>query len=561
MSDLNLTFSTERRLAYPLFHPRCARPRPSSLTAKEFKREFGVDAGGETDYVEFKEGLSADRIGQAVVAFSNADGGVVLIGVRNDGSVKGVRSNGERDARLHQVVANVHDPGRYEIRELCVAERTVAVLSVHRREEGVAQTSDGRVLVRRGASNRPLVGRAMSELVAARSLRSFERTGTEARLAEADAGRLNELARAWGWSREGLEDRLREHGFVAGDGQLTVAGVLFLTTEPKQFLGKAFVEIFRYRDEGDTYDRREEVAGPLPVQVERTTEIVMREIGFDLVVPGLHRHELPRLPKKVVREAIANAVAHRSYQANGVSTRVEIRPSRVVVTSPGGLPEPVTIENIREQNAARNRAVIAALRRFDLAEDAGRGVDVMEDEMAANLLRQPEFSEPSGGRSVAVSLWLEATVTREERAWVHELEQQGDLKPKDRLLLVVAKRGERLTNAKARELLGVDSSGARAVLQRLRDAGLLVQEGVRGGAAYRISGDLDRHHGHLSVEEIDDLVLAMADETPVTNALLRERTGLSRPQALAVLARLVASGRLERRGERRGTRYVRAGTQ
>ncbi len=215
MSDLNLTFSTERRLAYPLFHPRCARPRPSSLTAEEFKREFGVDAGGETDYVEFKEGLSADRIGQAVVAFSNADGGVVLIGVRNDGSVKGVRSNGERDARLHQVVANAHDPGRYEIRELRVDERTVAVLSVHRREEGVAQTSDGRVLVRRGASNRPLVGRAMSELVAARSLRSFERTGTEARLAGADAGRLNELARAWGWSREGLEDRLREHGFVA----------------------------------------------------------------------------------------------------------------------------------------------------------------------------------------------------------------------------------------------------------------------------------------------------------------------------------------------------------
>ena len=466
---------------------------------------MGADAGGETDYVEFKEGLSADRIGQAVVAFSNADGGVVLIGVRNDGAVKGVRSNGEPDARLHQVVANVHDPGRYEIQELRVDERTVAVLSVHRREEGVAQTSDGRVLVRRGASNRPLVGRAMSELVAARSLRSFERTEAQVPLAEADPGLSNELARAWGWSGRGLEDRLREH--------------------------------------------------------ERTTEIVMREIGFDLVVPGLHRHELSRLPEKVVREAIANAVAHRSYEANGASTRVEIRPSRVVVTSPGGLPEPVTIKNIREQNAARNRAVIAALRRFDLAEDAGRGVDVMEDEMAASLLRPPAFSEPGGGRSVAVSLWLEATVTREERAWVHELEQQGDLKPKDRLLLVVAKRGERLTNARARELLGVDALAARGVLQRLRDAGLLVQEGERGGAAYWISDDIDRRHGHLSVEEIDDLVLAMAEETPVTNALLRERTGLSRPQALAVLARLVASGRLERRGERRGTRYVPARTE
>ena len=561
MTDLNLTFRSERSLAYPLFHPRCGRPRPSSLTAGEFEREFGASGRRESDYVEFKEGLSADRIGQAVVAFSNADGGVILIGVRDDGSVKGVPPNGQRDARLHQIVANLHDPGRYEVQEIGVDDRTVVVLSVHRREEGVSLTSDGRVLARRGASNRPLVGRALSELVATRSLQSFERTETGVPLAEADAGLSSELARAWGWSGEGLEDRLREQGFVTDGGRLTVAGALYLTPEPKRFLGKAFVEVFRYRDEGDAYDRREEIAGSLPAQVERTTEIVMREIGFDLVVPGLHRHELPRLPEKVVREAIANAVAHRSYEVAGVSTRVEIRPDRVVVTSPGGLPEPVTIANIREQNAARNRAVIGALRRFDLAEDAGRGVDVMEDEMAANLLRPPEFSEPGGGREFAVTLWLEATVTREERAWVQELEQQGELKPRDRLLLVVAARGERLTNARARGILGVDALAARGVLQRLRDAGLLVQEGERGGAAYRISRDLDRRHAHLGVAEVDALVLKMARETPVTNALLRERTGLTRPQALAVLARLVASGRLERRGERRGTRYVPAGEE
>lgn len=560
MTDLNLTFQAERTLAYPLFHPRDMRSAPQSMTMAEFRREFVLESAGrnrvESRFVEAKKGFSRKQIGAAVVGFSNAEGGVILIGVLDDGSVPGARLTGEHEKRLHEVVGNLHDPGRFEIRELQVGDTSIVVVSVSPREEGVAQTSEGRVLVRRGASNRPLVGRALSELVAARSLQSFEATATVVPLAEADAGLMKELARAWGWSSESLEDRLREQGFATDDGRLTVAGVLYLTPEPKRFLGKAFVEIFRYRDEGDAYDRREEVAGPLPAQVERTTEIVMREVGFDLVVPGLYRHELPRLPEKVVREAIANAVAHRSYEMRGTSARIEIRPNRVVVTSPGGLPEPVTVKNIREQSAARNQTVIAALRRFDLAEDAGRGIDVMEDEMAANLLGQPEFSEPGGGREFAVTLRLEATVTREERAWVQELEQQGELKPKDRLLLVVAARGERLTNARAREILGVDALAARGVLQRLRDAGLLVQEGERGGAAYRISKDLDRRHAHLSVAEVDALVLKMARETPVTNALLRERTGFSRPQALAVLARLVASGRLERRGERRGTRYV-----
>ena len=562
MTDLDFTSCAETSLAYPLFHALCRRPRPSSLTASEFKREFKHRGSShESAFVEFKEGFSSEKIGAAVVAFSNAAGGVVLIGVRNDATVKGVGLHGDREAWLHQVLANLHDPGTYEISELRVDDRSVVVLSVHRREEGVAQTADGRVLARRGASNMPLVGRDLSELMAQRSLKPFERSATEVPRVEAEPQLLNELVAAWDWGHGKVDARLREQGFATADGGLTVAGVLYLTSEPKRVLDKAFVEIFRYRDESVSYDRREEVAGPLPVQVERTTEIVMREIGFDLVVPGLIRHELPRLPEKVVREAIANAVAHRSYEMGGASVRVDIRPNRVIVTSRGGLPEPVTIKNMREQNAARNPAVIAALRRFDLAEDAGRGVDVMEDEMAANLLRPPEFSEPGGGRSVAVTLWLEATVTKEERAWVHELEQQGELQPQDRLLLVVAARGDRLTNARARDILGVDALAARGVLQRLRDAGLLVQEGVRGGAAYRISSDLERSHAHLSVAEVDALVLKMARKTPVTNAILRERTGLSRPQALAVLSRLVAGGRLERRGERRGVRYVPAGAK
>lgn len=565
MRDLDFSWGEQTTVAYPLFHPLDTRLVPLSMTMEEFRREFVSQLASknrvESRFVEAKEGFSRNRIGAAVVGFSNAEGGVILIGVRDDGSVPGARLTGEHERVLYEIAANLHFPGRYEIREIQVGDTSVVAVSVSPREEGVSQTSDGRLLARRGASNQVLVGRELQELMAQRSLRHFERTPTEVTVLEVDAELLTGLAAAWGWGHERLDERLRERGFATPDDRLTVAGALYLVPEPQHALGKAFVEIFRYRDDGSDYDYREEIAGPLPTQVERTTEIVMKEIGFDLVVPGLVRHELPRLPEKVVREAIANAVAHRSYEIQGAPVRVEVRPDRVVVRSPGGLPEPVTIENIREQNAARNQAVIAALRRFKLAEDAGRGVDVMEDEMAANLLRPPEFSESGGGRSVAVTLRLEATVTNEERVWVHELEQQGELQTQDRLLLVVAARGERLTNARVRDILGVDHLVARAVLQRLRDAGLLVQEGERGGATYRISSDLERSHTPLSLAEVDALVLGMARTMPVTNADVREQTGLGRPQALAVLSRLVASGRLVRRGERRGTRYVAAGAK
>ena len=577
------TMSFNTSMAYPLFHPRSHDPRPSALTAREFAARFP----GESIHVEVKEGFSQRKLTEAVVAFSNTDGGVILIGVDGKGRVKGAARNGERERAVHDWIGTVNDPGRYDIVDLMVEGRRVVVIAVSRRIEGFAQTSDGRLLVRKGASNRALVGAELSRFVADRALERFETTATGVDLADADADLLADLARAWSWGDDGIPDRLEERGFVeriAGATKLTVAGVLYLLPDPHRILGKTFVEVFRYRGEGNIDDRRVEITGPLPAQVRQVTALVLDEIGYELVVMGVTRHELPRLPEVVVREAIANAVAHRSYEARGTSIRVEIRPHRVTVTSPGGLPEPVTIDNIRTQSAARNLEVIRTLRRYRLAEDAGRGVDIIQDEMASNLLEPPTFQED--GSSVKVVLPLTGVVTPEERVWIAELEQWGDLAAGDRLLLVHAARGEALTNGRAREILGVDSRRARQALQRLRDRGLLIQQGERGGAEYLLGSDRrpipgsrparwrprpptesspypgpQAHRSRLTDDEVDARVMDLAREGPVTNSLVRQHTGMDRIEALAVLAHLVDAGRLERRGERRGTHYVLVGSR
>ena len=564
-------------MSYPLFHPRNQEPRPSVLTAQELAEKFD----GETTHIEFKKGFSQKPITEAVVAFSNAEGGVILVGVDNRGRIKGAPWNGECEKEVHGWLGNLNDPGRYDIHEVTVEGRRVVVISVSRRIEGFAQTSNGRLLLRRGASNRALVGAELARFVADRSLRRFEATATEVDVAEADPDLLAGLAGAWSWGNERILDRLEENGFLERFGEasrLTVAGVLYLVPEPHRVLGKTFVEIFRYRGEGTVDDRRVVVSGPLPAQVREVTALVADEVGYELVVVGVTRYELPRLPVVVLREAIANAVAHRSYEANGAAIRVEIRPDRVTVISPGGLPEPVTIDNIREQSSARNLTVINALRRYRLAEDAGRGVDIMQDEMASNLLAPPDFDDD--GSYMRVTLPLGGVAAPEERVWINELERRGSLGVRDRLLMVHAARGEALTNARAREILGVDNHQARHALQGLRDRGLLIQRGERGGTEYLVGTGLEPPTGSsvsiadapsglpanqapgasrwtlLSDEEIDALVIGLAREGPVTNSLVRERTGLDRLQALAVLAHLVDAGRLERRGERRGTHYV-----
>lgn len=570
---------------YPLFHPRNRDPRPAALTAQEFAEQFE----GESTHLELKGGFSQRPITEAVVAFSNTDGGVILIGVDARGQVKGAPWSGERERELHGWLGQLNDPGRYDVLKLTVEGKPVVVIAVCRRVEGFAQTSDGRLLVRRGALNRAVVGRELARFVADSALHRFETTPTETDLDDADPDLLADLAHAWSWGDEGVNDRLEECGFLERIGQetrLTVAGVLYLLREPDRILGKAYVEIFRYRGEGHIEDRRVEVRGPIPVQVREATRFVIDELGYELVVIGITRYELARLPEVVLREAIVNALAHRSYVAGGTPVRVEIRPGRVVVVSPGGLPEPVTTSNIRDQSAARNLQVIRTLRRYGLAEDAGRGVDMMQDEMASNLLEPPTFQED--GPSVRVVLPLTGVATPEERAWITELEQRGELEPGHKVLLVHAARGEVLTNARVRQMLGIGSGPARRALQQLRDKGLLTQQGDRGGAQYLLASDLrprlrsrpstlTRFQGGservafspsstylrrgFSDDEIDARVLELAGEGPVTNSLVRRHTGLDRIEALAALTRLVNSSRLQRRGERRGTHYVLVGSQ
>jgi ATP-dependent DNA helicase RecG len=344
---------------------------------------------------------------------------------------------------------------------------------------------------------------------------------------------------------------------LAIDGQLTVAGALYLLADPSPVLGKAYVELMRFDDDhGTEYNRRWELRGPIHHALREAVELVAGELGTDLVVLGVQRYELNRLPTVVLREALANALAHRSYEIGGTAVRVELRPAAVIVRSPGGLPEPVTVENIREANAARNVVVIKVLRALGLAEDAGRGVDVMQDTMIEEMLEPPKFSD--SGHEVIVELPVRSAVTPSERAWIHELERRGALRGLDRIALVHAARGVVLTNKVLRELLTIDSDTARDSLQRLRDEGFLEQRGQRGGASYRLAGSLRPPAGlRLSPAQLDLVALELASDAPIANADVRAATGLDRTEAGALLDRLVKDGRLRRTGERRGTKYTR----
>lgn len=538
-----------RRLTYPLFHPESRAASPLTMSAADFRAAFP----GESQHVEFKRGTSMEELQNTAVAFSNSEGGVILMGVRDDGSIAARSLDAGTQDDIHRAMQAARDVGRYSLHQLDVDGKPVAIVAVARRREGFAQTSGGVVRVRRGTRDDPLFGAELVRFANERTNSRYETTQVDVALSDVPRELRREIAIALRLTRA-TADRLRA-AELASDDRLTVAGALYLTPDPGRVLGKAFIEVLRYRDDSTVdYDKRDQLDGPLHRALRQAVRRVLDELGTELVVLGTRRYELPRLPEVVLREAIANALAHRSYEAAGTAVRVELRPSMVIVRSPGGLPEPVTVENIRETNAARNLVVIRILRALGLAEDAGRGVDVMQDTMASEMLEPPQFRDD--GHEVVVELPTRSTVTPTERAWVHELQRRGELRGIDRIALVHAARGETLTNRRVRELTSADAHEAREVLRRLRDQGFLEQHGRRGGATYRLGGNLRPPAGlRLSPEELAGVVLHLAEAGPIANSDVRAATGLDRVEALALLDRLVKDGRLVRTGQRRGSRY------
>jgi ATP-dependent DNA helicase RecG len=127
---------------------------PLTISVAEFRGAFP----GEGQHVEFKRGTSMEQLQNTAVAFSNADGGVVLIGVQDDGAIAARALDAGTQDDIHRAMQAARDVGRYGLSQLDVDGKPVTVLSVARRREGFAQTSAGVVRVRRGTRDDPLFG-------------------------------------------------------------------------------------------------------------------------------------------------------------------------------------------------------------------------------------------------------------------------------------------------------------------------------------------------------------------------------------------------------------------
>ncbi len=229
-----------------------------------------------------------------------------------------------------------------------------------------------------------------------------------------------------------------------------------------------------------------EMRGALLPLISRVVGQILGDIpsAFSLAPDGIHRRDIPRLPREVIREAVVNALIHRSYRQRDpiqiirYTNRLEIRNPGFSLKADDKLGAPGSV--------IRNEKIAAVVHEAGPAETKGSGIATMQREMKTAGLIPPLFESDRGADQFTATFLLHHFLNESDTAWLATL---GDcqLDDEDARYLVTVRETGAISNAIARSLTGRDTLFTSRRLQRLREMGLLEQRGS-GVATYYIAG-------------------------------------------------------------------------
>jgi ATP-dependent DNA helicase RecG len=203
---------------------------------------------------------------------------------------------------------------------------------------------------------------------------------------------------------------------VEDHARLSLAGLLLFGKRPQDFLYYARISAVRWqgREAGESLIDRQEITGRLPEQIDHAVAFIERNTPLATIIKDVQHTDRPQYPRPVLREAVVNAVAHRDYSVTGAQILLYVFDDRVEVRSPGGLPNTVTLDNIRTHySKARNETIARVLFNLGYVNSLGSGIPRMIRLMRQHVGREPELDvigQSIAGQQFLVRLWGEPLV-------------------------------------------------------------------------------------------------------------------------------------------------------
>lgn len=358
---------------------------------------------GEDSKIEFKlDSVHANSLAAEIVAFSNLDGGIILLGVDDSGEIIGVqRENAEE--WVVNICRNNCDPSVIPVIEKEVIHgKTILVVRVPR-GYSVVSTNKGEYFVRVGSTKQKPTKSELSRLFQRAQLVQFDESPViAATIDDIDLKKvdnyLEHLGRkALSDSELSIEQQLKNFKILTDYDEdivcATIGGLLIFGKSPQQFIPGSGAKAARYRSTTFVTDVVDEkrIDGTLDDVIERLVAFVKNNMKKRVVGKDVRRIERDEYPQKAFQEAIINAVCHRNYSITGSTIRLFMFEDRMEIYSPGSLPNTVSLETIKYRQFTRNQMLVKFLYDLGYIEGKGEGIIRMFNEMKNHGLPEPEL--------------------------------------------------------------------------------------------------------------------------------------------------------------------------
>lgn len=370
---------------------------------------------GENSFTEFKEEkVHSDDLASEIVAFTNTEGGRILLGISDNKEIKGISEPDMEMQRVENISHNNCEPSlAVSIEKVKVNKKIILCIYIPKGPERPYRTNRGVYYIRTSSGKRhatreellrlyqatrsiyydelPVPATSIDELDILYFRRFFENFyQTKIEDMNADLNKLLENMKVLTWMDKKLV--------------FTVGGYLLFGLNPQKELPCCKITIAKFdgNEIGEEFEKKD-LDGKLEEQIEGAERILNQYLKTKVKIEGFENELKFEIPKGVLREAVVNAVAHRDYHIPS-QIRIFIFDNRLEIMSPGKLPNTVSLENIRlGVHSERNQLIVSYLAKMGYMTQIGTGIPRMIRLLKEHTGREPDFEERD--QEFVVRIW------------------------------------------------------------------------------------------------------------------------------------------------------------
>lgn len=326
---------------------------------------------GEGLTLEFKEHFTS-RIDEDMVAFANTRGGVILLGVRDNGTVGGENLTNDLKAKIISLARNCSPAIQIYISQV----ETVIAIEVPMGEDKPYSCSSGYFRRLDGATQKLNSQELRIMFQENDQIPYEEKTVSDMGWSDISRDKLKAFLKESNISIRRIvpQELLASLNLVRKDN-LTNGAALFFAKDIRKFILQSQMTLiaFKGKTRVHIYDRRD-VQDDLLTQFNEAILFLQKHLNRRSVIRGVNREDSYEIPLEALREALVNAIIHRDYSVRGTSLMVEVYDDRVEIVNPGGTPKGLNSKNFGKVSMRRNERIADIFFRMDKGERAGTGI-------------------------------------------------------------------------------------------------------------------------------------------------------------------------------------------